>query len=263
MRKALPILLLFFLLLCACEKNTWIVNTDPNYPTIIEKADPGHLAELRSEFARENMYLKTSLDEYGFCGYSDNSMDAETPSIDTTVTESEAIEIAKKFLVRNSEFTGIKNTGSIDFNRVNRLKGFWDGNSGWHLLTANQSIDSIEVLSTSILINLRGKEVYYCVGNWFPDIYIPDRFSLTGREAQDLLVNRTVTHFTWGGPVTLKITSESLQGSTIDIVALPLEKNNHLEMHIAWKIYVPGVSFILYVDVMSGEVIREEPTFIS
>jgi len=247
----------------SCEKSTYLIENDPYYPTIVNKVSSDLLYTMRLSFANRNAYLMTSIDEYGFCGYSHGPVNVLTPPIDTTVNRSEAIEIAKEFLVRNSDFTGIKNGDKVDLRNVEVMNGFWDGNKGWHLNTADQRIDTIEVLNTSILVNIRGKEVYYCVGNWFPDIYIPNKFNLTGKQARNLLINMTVTHYTWSGPVDVKISGESLQKSTFRLYVLPVEAENHIELHLAWCINIPHpVSFKIYVDVMTGDVIGKEPTII-
>jgi hypothetical protein len=263
--KILLILSVSAILLYGCEKNTYFVENDPNYPTIIEKISPDQLNKLKLDFAQQNIYLITSLDEYGFCGYSDSPLEALTPPIDTTVSESEAIEIAKEFLSRNSVFTGIENAGAIVYRSIEMTyKRFWDGNRGWHLHTAHQLIDTIEVLNTYIHIDIRGKAVYYCVGNWYPDIYIPKEFNCDSKTAKELLLNKTVTHYGWGGPCNVVITSESLQGSTTRLYVLPVEIGDHTELHLTWCINIPApVHFKIYVDVMTGEIIGEEPTIIA
>jgi hypothetical protein len=264
MCKASVILLLTYIVLfCSCEKSTCLIENDPYYPTIVNKVSPDRLNTMRLDFANRNVYLMTSLNEYGFCGYADDIIQAATPPVDSTVTGPEAIEIAKEFLVRNSDFTGIKKADKLDFRRVEMMNGFWDGNKGWHLNTADQRIDTIEMLNTSIMVNIRGKEVYYCVGNWFPDIYIPKKFNFNNAASKESLINMTVTHYGWSGPFDVVITRESIQNSSTRLYVLPIEVNNHTELHLAWCINIPQpVYFKIYVDVMTNEVIGEEPTII-
>ena len=257
MSKRFILFLASVILLNSCEKSTYLVENDPLYPAIINKISPDHLNTLRMGFARQNIYLQTSLDEYGFCGYGDEVINAITPTVDTIVSASESIEIAKQFIERNSLYTGVKDITDLSFQKT------VETNNGWNLFTTTQIVDTIEVLSTTIYIRIKGREVYNCTGNWFPDIYIPKKINLTSVAATHFLLNRTVTHYTWGGPVNIKITSESLQGSTARFVVVPIEKEDHLEICVVWKIYVPKVDFILYVDAMTGEIIGQEPTVIS
>ncbi len=108
------------------------------------------------------------------------------------------------------------------------------------------------------------EKVISCQGNWYPEIYVPRDFNINEDLAKRFLINRTVTHIGMAGnPIDLKITLESLQKSTTSLVVVPIENEDQIEIHVAWKIWVDQVSFILYVDVMTGEVIRQEPTLIS
>ncbi|MDP4224328.1 MAG: hypothetical protein Q8868_13560 [Bacteroidota bacterium] len=263
MKNSLLIFLTFIVLLYSCEKSSYKVENDPKYPTIIKKVEADRLSSLRSEFAQQNEYLRTSLDKYAFCGLAEDLTMAPDPPVDTTTSRSEAIEIAKEFIVKNSKFIGVKEINNLQFRVVEIMSGFWDGNKVWHLRTSSQRFDTIEVLFTSILINIRGKEVYYCIGNWFPDIYIPKEFNCNSSKAKESLLNRTVTHYGWGGPSNAVITSESLQKSTTSLIVLPIEGENQIELHLAWCINIPQVYYIIYVDVMTGEVIGQEPTIIS
>lgn len=256
---SLTILILFY----SCEKSSYLTENDPYYPTIIKRVDADQLSKLKSDFARQNIYLKTSLNEYGFCDYAEDYFEKPVPPIDTTVIKDEAINIAKKFIAENTKYSGVKQIKDLEFRKIEDMNGFWDGNKGWHLLTSNQRVDAMEVMSTSILINLRGKEVVYCLGNWFPDIYIPKKFNVTANEAKASLQGMMLVHYGWGGPIYVRVTAESLRESTIWLVVYPVEFDDHKEIRVAWEIYIPQVSYILYVDVITGEVIGETPTIIA
>ncbi|HPR84568.1 MAG TPA: hypothetical protein PLG33_00875, partial [Prolixibacteraceae bacterium] len=43
----------------------------------------------------------------------------------------------------------------------------------------------------------------------------------------------------------------------------PIKSDDKIQLFVTWKIYVPDVFYILYVDVMTGETIAAEPTIIS
>jgi hypothetical protein len=264
MKNRLLIFLTFIIPLFSCEKSSYLAENVSNYPTTIKKVEVDRLSSLRTNFAQKNIYLRTSLNEYGFCGFGEDLTTPPDPPVDTTVSKSEAIEIAREFIIKNSQFTGVKDLNDLEFKKVGEMHGFWDGNKGWHLLTASQRIDTIDVLSTSILINIRGRKVYYCVGNWFPEIYIPKKFNCNQTEARRLLINKTVTHYGWGGPNNVVITAESLQRSTTSLVVVPIEGKGQIELRLAWGINIPQpVYYIIYVDVINGEIIGQSPTIIS
>ncbi len=263
-KNNLLIYLIFIMVLFSCEKSTYLVNSDPNYPTIIKIVNAERLSSLRSDFALQNIYVESSLNAFGFCDYSEDPVIAPDPPIDPTVAQSDLISIAKGFLVKNSSYTGVKETDNPEIIKVIERNNFRDGNKHWYVQIKAQKIDSIDVLSTLLYVTIRGREVISCLGNWFPRIYVPKEFNVNEDLAKSFLNNRTVTHIGMAGnPIDLKITSESLQKSTIRLVAVPIENENQIEIHVAWKIWLDQDSFILYVDVMTGEVIRQEPTLIS
>lgn len=264
MKNSLLIFLTFIVLFYCCEKSSYLIENDPNYPTIIKKVEADRLSSLRSNFAQQNLYLRSSIGEYGFCDLAEDLTMAPDPPVDTTTSRPEAIEIAKEFIIENSKYTGVNEINKLEFRVVERMNGFWDGKKGWHLLTSSQKVDTIEVLFTSIMINIRGKEVYYCIGNWFPNIYIPKELNFTSEKAKRNLLNNILTHYGWGGPYNVEITTESLQRSTTSLVVVPIEGKDQLELHLAWCINIPQpVYYIIYVDVMTGEIIGKYPTIIS
>jgi hypothetical protein len=264
MKNNLLICLIFIMVLFSCEKSTYLVNSDPNYPTIIKIVNAERLSSLRSDFALQNVYVESSINAFGFCDYTEDPVIAPDPPVDTNVTRSDLISIAKGFLLKNSFYTGVKETDNPEIIKVIERNNFQDGNKHWYVEIKAQKIDSIDVLSTLLYVTIRGREVISCQGNWFPEIYVPKEFNVNEDLAKRFLIDRTVTHIGMAGnPIDLKITSAALQKGTVSLVAVPIENEDQIEIHVAWKIWVDQVSFILYVDVMTGEVIRQEPTVIS
>lgn len=263
--KKIPLLstLLFFLLF-SCEKSNYSgLEIDPNYPTIIRKPSSIQIEKLRSDFLKENTFLWTSLDEYGFCGWGDDLNNAPNPPFDTTLSKSEATAIAKNFILKNSKYTGVKDTTDFQFSKISKETGWYDGSIGWSFNTPLQKIDTIEV-QTYLSIHIRSREVYFCIGNWYPDIYIPTNIKISQTRAKELLLNTVVTHYGWSGPWKVTITNEDLNNSNIKIYVVPIKTNDQIELHLAWYIDIPSpVFYIMYVDVMTGKIIRQDPTIIS
>ena len=264
MKNCLLIFLIFIMVLFSCEKSTLLVNPDPNYPTIIKIVNAERLSSLKSDFAQQNIYVESSLNAFGYCDYAEDLVIAPDPPIDTTVTRSDLINIVNEFLLKNSSYTGVKETYNPEILMVIERNNSHDGNKQWYVQIKAQKIDSIDVLSTLLYVTIKGREVISCMGNWFPGIYVPKEFNVNQDLAKRFLINKTVTHVGMAGnPIDLKITFESLQKSTVSLVAVPIEYEDQIRIHVAWKIWVDQVSFILYVDVMTGEVIRQEPALIS
>jgi hypothetical protein len=63
----------------------------------------------------------------------------------------------------------------------------------------------------------------------------------------------------FGDPLTADIDK-----STIGLKILPITADDKIELRVAWLINIPGpVYYKIYVDVMTGEIIGQEPTIIS
>ena len=61
-----------------------------------------------------------------------------------------------------------------------------------------------------------------------------------------------------------KITDQALASCQINGLKIyPIKSDDKIQLFVTWKIYVPDVFYILYVDVMTGETIAAEPTIIS
>ena len=61
----------------------------------------------------------------------------------------------------------------------------------------------------------------------------------------------------------MTITSIDLEESEIDLKIIPKEIENRIELRLCWEIYIPGVHYKIYIDVMYGNIIYQIPTMIS
>jgi hypothetical protein len=265
MKKQFLIFLLITFVFLSCKKNDLSYPVDSNYPTIVKKLSATTLSELRSSFAQKNKYLTSSLNEYGFCSLVENSSAILTPQILNAPTQSEAKEIVKTFVSQNSASTGVNTATNLIFSDIFSSSPFWDGASSLVLKSANQRIDTIEVVNSQIIFQLRSRELVTCQGNWYATVYIPNKFNINLENAKVSLVNYVVWHSTIAGvPYSATITTSSLRASTTRLVVYPLALDNHIELRVTWQINIPGpVYYILNVDVMTGEIISKQPTIIS
>ncbi len=261
--------LIYFLLACTlagCEKKDLLYSNDTNYPTVIDKLSSTTLSALRTSYAQKNKYLTSSLNEYGFCSLTDILPGTvDTPPILSMPTQPEAIEIVKSFVSQNSTYTGVENAANLTFSDIFSSSAYWDGASSLVLKSSNQRIDTIEVINSQIIFHLKSRELVYCMGNWFPKVYIPDKFNINREAAKSSLLNKVVWHSTIAGvPYSAKITTESLSASTTRLVVFPYTIDNKIELHVTWQVNIPApVYYLINVDVMTGEIISEQPTIIS
>ncbi len=230
---------------------------DPDYPTTFFRLDSTTLSQKRSAFAEKNIYLRTSLDEYGFCGYGGGLVDAESSPV-SDLTRDEAIEVIKRFISINPAETGIENPSDLDFSKL-RYSTNGAGNILWHY-SAYQTYETIEVLGAVVQLNILYSEVTSCTGNWYPNIYIPDNYVLNQEQAKTLLLGRVVSNYDGVGLYSITISAQDLYSSSVKPVIFPIETEEKIELRVSWQIWMDSISFQIYVDVMTGEILGRVPT---
>lgn len=239
------------------------IPVDPSYPTIYYSLDSITLYNKRTEYAERNKYMEFTLNKFGFCAHGDVQTDS-LPTADS-ISEAEAIDLAKDFILKNMNETGINSTDDITYEKIRECSiNDTTITSHWCLTINNQTIDSIEVFETKVGLRIKNGKVVNCKGNWYPDIYIPANFNFDQEQAKSLLVGRIMTYSDFGGGAHyIKITKENFNSGNVSLVAFPKLFADLIELHILWRIYIPEVFNTLYVDVMTGEIILKEPTVLT
>jgi hypothetical protein len=261
-------IIFFFSVFCtcffSCQKEDNLL-TDRNYPTTIKILDKTALNQKKQAFLSQNQFMTSSLNEFGFCGYSDLITNYLRPPLTAPLTEPQAIEKVKKFITKNKEYLGIAEPDEISISRTWLSTGSYDGEAMWRIDTNYQKQDTIQVLLTDLLILINNSEVTSCTGNWYPNIYVPQQFNFGQEKAKSTLRNKTVWHSDISGQShPAKITDQALASCQINGLKIyPIKSDDKIQLFVTWKIYVPDVFYILYVDVMTGETIAAEPTIIS
>lgn len=250
--------------LFACNKEDNLLY-DSNYPTTIKALYTKVLEQKRLAFLSQNGFITSSLNEFGFCDLTESTVNNTQPPLTTPLTELQTIEKAKKFIDQNKEYLGVVEPDKINISKAWSSTGYYDGGTMWRIDTHYQKYDTIQVLFANISILIKNSEVNYCSGNWYPNIYIPEKFNFDREKAKSSLKNKTVWHSDIAGQShSMKITDQALGTSKINGLKIyPIKSNDKIQLFVTWKIYVPDVYYILYVDVMTGEVIAQEPTIIS
>ncbi|MFN8241390.1 MAG: hypothetical protein U0X39_11670 [Bacteroidales bacterium] len=266
MKRYIYVIMILVLVIPGCELvDLGEFRSDTGYPTRFRKMSSSTLEAEKASFLQANPYLWTSINNYGFLGNSGDLSQQQIPPVDNQVSETEARQAAMNFLARNAEYAGVDNIDNIRIESAEPMGGFWDGGAGWHLHTSPQIIDTLVVLNTSILINVHSGEVYYSIGNWYPDVYIPGHIIVSRSKAVNNLLGKIVTHYSIAGqPYHVTITKEPLSQSKVNMVIYPLEVDDTIELRLVWMINIPGpVYYIIYVDAITGETIAMSPTIIS
>ncbi len=258
MRRQLLKLVTFSLLLIGCEKND--LSIDPDYPTTYYKLPDVLVSQMRTSLLNEYKYLHSTLNEFGFCYPSENNEGTEPPSAVNYLTESKSIEFIKEFITKRTSETGVKNPEDFNISEVYPLSG----GIHWVVVSSNQKVDTIDVIYTNIIFRFKNGELVNCEGNWYPDIYIPDKFNFSAGDAKTHIIGEKVSHLGFGGDQYFQtISKSSIENSTADLKIVPVSSPDKIELRVAWMIYLPELSSKVYVDVMTGKIIRQESTIIS
>lgn len=263
MKKYLSFIIWFSIILISCEK----YDIPTGYPTTYNKLNTNILTQRLNSFTNRNQYISSKINEFGFCGFSDTYDDiliGGIPPYQGAFNKSEAIEIVNNFISNNETETGIGDPLTITFAQESTTTGF-DGAVGWFFKTNNQKVDTIEILNSMIVFHITNKEVTWCVGNWFPEINVPNEFNINQEKAKSLLNKKEVSHYTIAGEeYKVTISNIDLDLSKVNLKILPRETENKIELRVCWQINIPGpVYYKMYVDVITGEIIGGIPTIIS
>jgi Zn-dependent metalloprotease len=260
MTKYPTIILLFSILLSSCEK----FDIPEDYPSVYKILPSSRLAQLRSSLALQNPFLVTSVNDFGFCDYLDDLLNAQTPPLQPAITQSEAIEVSKHFISLHPTETGVTNSEDISFYNISTDTGY-GGSIGWHFKTVNQKVDTIEVLNSMILMHLTNGVVTSCYGNWYPNVFIPSQFNINQNKAKTNLIGITLSHYTIAGSeYYVTISKSDLDKSSINLKVFPVENEDKIELRVCWQINIPQpVYYKVYIDVMTGKIISQIPTIIS
>jgi hypothetical protein len=264
MKKQLHLVFVFILLMeFSCEKeNTGFIHSYKGYPTVYNKLESAELLKLETDYFNLNPFVESGLKEFGFCGLEESDLNRviDYPP-DPQLSESQSKNVVLDFLGQNSRFTGVKNPDQMDFINIDSSFTAWDGSRLWSFRSTDQFVNGIEVYYSNIIFLLWHGKMQICEGNWYPDITIPESFSIDSTDAKQKLIGRVVTYYGWSGPFNATITKSDIEGSTVKTVILPVKNDNSIVLYVTWEINVPGPAYYkFFVDVISGKIISEEPT---
>lgn len=262
MRKISFVLTVLSLLFFVGCKNNLEVPLDKNYPTTIYKLSDAEYEKAYKEYIAKNPYITSDIDSFGFCSLTKNRSNIIYPPL-KTITKEEAEKIIKDFITKNPKETGILDVNKVNLNFSNETFSY-DGSQLISFLSENQVVENLELFS-HVVFHVYNGQISFCRGNWYEKVYVPRSFSIDSIQAKLKLNNRTMVHYDIAGnPHYVKITSEYLEKSTSKLKIYPKKYANKIELRVVWEVNIPNPIFYkVYMDVMTSEIISEEPTIIS
>ena len=255
--------LLLIILIQSCDQNDVTTIGDKNYPTTYKKLDATTLNQMRTDFGKANPFLSTSITDFGFCGTTENYITTPWPTRIPDLTKKEAINATKLFISQNSTLLGVKTTDDITFSRVDSFT-IYEGSIKWYISSNTQKIGGLEVSDTYLTFSLTNGKITYCSGNWYPYIYIPAKININEEKAKSILLNKVVYLSDIAGrPIPMTITAKSLETTEFSKLIYPLKTADKIELRVVWVVSIPEVFYVIYLDVMTGEIVGGYPTIVS
>ena len=257
------VILLFIVINQSCDINDLSINTDNIYPTTYKKLDIITLNKLRTDFSKSNPYSTSSITDFGFCGFISNLLPTPSTVRIPDLTKAEAVNLTKLFISQNTTLLGIKSTSEVTFSRIDSFI-IYDGSVKWFLSSNTQKNDGLEVSDTYLNFSLTNGKMTSCDGNWFSSIFIPPIINYDETSARKLLLNKIVYLSDIAGhPIPMTITVKSLKTAKFSKLIYPLRTTDKIELHVVWVVNIPDVYYVIYMDVMTGDIIGGYPTVLS
>lgn len=235
------------------------------YPYILKPLSQIQLSGLRSEFEVSNKGICTQINEYGFTEFK-NGCFGETVRMEI-VDEARIVEMVKKWLVQNSEFTGITKKSDAIVDNVMKLDGcikceapnFDRKVIGLRLDFRGQSYNGLPIEGdiSPLTVFANANSISRIDGYWFPKITVPLQPKVSNDLAKNKLNGRTFTYsdFT-GNPIYYHVEQKDLSNVAHKVVFVK-KLSQGLEFRLAWKISVgQGLSWTVYVDAITGEELK-------
>ena len=235
------------------------------YPIEIEQEYPTVLYPVGRAFADSiQIAIRTNdffsyIDEYGLFSFSGTFGRGYSNITDKNI----AIRLAKEALLKYSKYSNVCDTTQLELDRATHSSApnFTD----WVISFKNQKYKGIEVLSTRIIVIVQN-QVSQISGHHFKEISIPVNGIIPKEKLVEILVGKKLETMCWT-KIEITITPEMILKNKIVQNIIWSEINNSIEFKVAWKIPITTsnddfISWNVWVDILSGDILFYNPTFI-
>jgi hypothetical protein len=233
-----------------------------NYPYKIYAKTADEIAVLQSEFdsLNENK-ICTILNQFGF---TDDANCQEENVEENIVDQQKILSLVKSTLVKNSKFTNVLDTLNLEVRKVYHADR---SPSLYSIYFEDQVVDGITVEESRILVFFYGNYVYQIRGSWYPKIPIPPKgYGISILGAKNKIIRKKIEYYCWS-PLDFTITWQSIVDEYTIKCIYPIVDDNSIEFRYVYRFSVrrsirSDQDFHIYVDIITGEIIRIEPLFI-
>jgi hypothetical protein len=89
----------------------------------------------------------------------------------------------------------------------------------------------------------------------------PAHFNIDQEAAKSLLIGRVLEYYCGSGKYNFKIISlNDLNQAIVNLSVFPINTGDTIELHVSWQIHLDTMWYIIYVDVMKGEILLKNIT---
>ena len=235
-------------------------STGSKYPTRLDKLSAEERFDATNQFNAMTDNITANLDDYGLIENAGTLTRGQSGIQDAET----AISLSKAKLIELCRFSNVYDSTLLEIQEATNSHGVsWL--SDWVVSFKNQKYKNLEVLNTGILV-LLGEDVKQISGHHYKDIYIPKEEIISRRLAIKILTGYVIEYQCWG-PMSFEIPENSLELNEIRKVVFPIVKEDYIEFRIAWGVPVYYLtdnqsSWVIYIDVITGEILEVIPKFI-
>lgn len=233
-----------------------------NYPYTIYAKSADEIAVLQSEFdsLNENKICMV-LDQFGF---TDDSHCQEKTVEENIVDQKKILSLVKSALVKNSKFTNVLDTSNLKVKKFDQV-----GRSPFHhkIFFEEQVVEGLTVEESRIDVFFYGDYVYRIEGSWYPEIPIPPKeYGYSVSEAKNKIIWKKFEYYCWS-QMEITITRQSILDEYTERCIYPIVSDKSIEFRVVYRFSIGrGVpqrpSFHIYVDIITGEIIKFQPLFV-
>lgn len=245
----------------SCNSNTEPIPS-PNeleYPTVLLPIGRVKADSIQNSI-RSNFFF-SYIDEYGLFSFSGTLGRGNSNITDKNV----AIRLAKEALLKYSKYSNVSDTSKLELKEATNYNPSPLHFTDWIISFKNQKYNGIEVLNTGIVVIVQD-QVSQIIGHHFNEISMPVNGIIPKEKLVEILVGKKLETMCWT-KIEETITPEMILRNKIVQNIIWREVNNTIELRVTWNVPITtsnddNISWNIWVDILSGEILLYSPTFI-
>jgi len=253
--------LVTFLFIYSCNSNVepLPIPLNQEYPTVLfpigrDKADSIQNAIRSNDFF-------SYIDEYGLFSFSGTLGRGYSNITDKNIS----IRLAKEALIKYSKYSNVCDTTQLELDEATNYNPTPLPFNDWTISFKNQKYKGIEVLNTGIIVIVH-EQVSQILGHHFREISIPQKGLIPKEKLVEILVGKKLETMCWT-KIEVTITPEMILKNKITQNIIWRKVNNNIEFRVTWNVPLSTsnddkISWNVWVDILSGEILLYSPTFI-